>query len=98
MWNHREKGVEREVTDLGDGGRPPRWFYALDVYLKSLEQDVEAQRSDSQMCSIMFPEFGCTINELGELWAVKIDLIGKIFAGNGVEGCRCGLRSPLDIR
>ena len=31
------------------------------------------------MCFIECPEFWCTINELGESWEVKIDLIEEIY-------------------
>jgi hypothetical protein len=32
-----------------------------------------------QKCFIACPEFWCTINELGESWAVKIDLIEESY-------------------
>jgi len=34
----------------------------------------------------VFPEFGCTIDELGESWGVKIDLIEESY----IEGLEFG--------
>jgi hypothetical protein len=46
--------------------------------VKTPELDAGAPIMESHMY-IAFPEFGCTIDELGEPWAVKIDLIEESY-------------------
>ena len=77
-------GRQGEVTDLLDGRKLPIWFLAFDIYRQIVEDRPRCpvSKSDSgeatielHMCFIECPERWGTVNELGELWAVKIDLI-----------------------
>ena len=52
--------------------------------------DLDGTIIELHMCLIACPAFWCTIDELGELWAVKIDLIEEnyiqIIELRGVDG------------
>ena len=86
---NRGKGVQRGVTDLGNGRKLPIWFSACDCYLKISGPGWKPNAGDViielHLC-IVFPEFGCTIDELGESWGVKIDLIEESY----IEGLEFG--------
>jgi hypothetical protein len=81
-----DHGRQREVADLCDGRKPPNWSSASDGYLKIPEQNVGAPIIEFQFHTyyIAFPEFGCTIDELGESLGVKIDLIEESYF-QGIE-------------
>jgi hypothetical protein len=67
-----------------DGRKLPIWFYAWDSYLSfkscrlGSKCDAGGVIIEFHMC-IWFPEFGCTIDELGESWGVKIDQIEESY-------------------
>jgi len=45
------------------------------------ESDVGGAVMELHMCFISSPECWCTINELGESWAIKVDLIEERYIG-----------------
>src|SRR6266849_1388775 len=67
------------VTDLGSGRKLPIWCSVWDYYIKTPEAvkkcDSGAPIIELHVCIIACPEFWCMIDELGESWAVIIDLI-----------------------
>jgi len=87
------KGRQTGVTDLSDGRKLPIWFSAWDFYQKMFERgrgsDAGGVIIKFHMC-IAIPEYWCTTDELGESWAVKIDLIEKgyiqVIELRGVDG------------
>ena len=72
------KGRQTGATELCDGRKLPIWFSARDSYCKPFqrgrESDVGGVIVEFHMC-IAIREYWCTTDELGESWAVKIDLI-----------------------
>jgi hypothetical protein len=81
VLNRRGKREQR-VTDLLDGRKLPIWFSAWDIYQKSSpvwKYDAGGAIIELYMCFIVFPEVWCTVNEMGESCAVKIDLIEKSY-------------------
>jgi hypothetical protein len=78
------KGVQRGIADLLDGRKLPIRFSARDTYPKIFlvrlrcpvsKFDAGGAIIELHTCIIECPESWCTIDELGESWAVKIDLI-----------------------
>ena len=72
------------VTDLLHGRKLPIWFSAHDIYRQMFEArlrclgskfDAGGEIIELHICFIECPERWGTVNELGESWAVKIDLI-----------------------
>ena len=69
------KKKQTGVTDLRDGRKLPIWFDAWDFYrIMGRECDAGGAIIELHMC-LVIPERWCTTDELGESWAVKIDLI-----------------------
>src|SRR6266403_1186140 len=85
------KGRQTGVTDLGDGRKLPIWFSAWDFYRKmGRESDAGGAIIEFHMC-IVIPECWCTTDELGESWAVKIDLIEEGYLeGTELRGIDAG--------
>jgi hypothetical protein len=73
------RGRQKGVTDLSYGRKLPLWFSAFNDYLKTHKQDVDAPITEFHVYFIVFAEFGCTVDELGQASGVKIDLIEEIY-------------------
>ena len=80
-------GRQGGVTDLLHGRKLPIWFYAYDIYRQLVEprprcpgsmSDADGDIIELHVCFIEWLERWRTVNELGESWAVKIDLIEEI--------------------
>ncbi len=95
------KGRQTGGTDLRDGRKLPIWFSARDFYRrifrKGRESDTGGSIIEYHMC-IVFLECWYTTDELGELWAVKIDLIEGYNKTIELRGVDVGSRGPLNIR
>ena len=75
------KWVQRGVTDLLDWRKLPIRFSAWDWYPKSSRWKSDAGEVIIELHKrITFSEFGCTIDELGEPWGVKIYLIEESYS------------------
>ncbi len=76
---NRRKGMHEGVTDLDDGRKLPIWFSTRDDYLGRIGTGDTAAVAHTiiefHMYIIVYPECWCTIDELGQSWAVKIVLI-----------------------
>src|SRR6266403_6330133 len=69
------KGRETGVTDLCDGRKLPIWFDAWDFYRRlRCESEAGGAIIEFHMC-LVIPECWCTADEVGESWAIKINLI-----------------------
>jgi hypothetical protein len=81
--------VQRGVTDLGDGRKLPIWFSARDCYLKSSEPGCKSNEgeviTELHIC-IVFPDVGCTADELDESRGVKVNLIEESYAQGAESG------------
>ena len=77
--------VKRGVADLLDGQKLPIWFSARDCYLKIPEARLGWPVSTCDPAGVIIEcvEFWCTIHELGESWAVKIDVIEERLDNTG---------------